>query len=162
MKKNDSSDEEFWNQIELPIKLESPKKRFNKSEFFTIVTDKANYISINPSERIGRIVNNVRLSKQEELKTQQILIRKQTMKEVKFSSDEIRRHYEDQVSTIVKENITLKDNCISLRKKLFNSSEKCMDQEFLITSFRIQENNKYKLYLRCFIYLYIQNYYTLI
>ena len=144
MIKSYSSDEEFWNQIEFPRELKSPEKIFNKPNFLTIITEKTNFISIKPSGKLEKIVNNIRLATQEEIKAQKIITRNQILKEIQFNADDIKNKYDNQVSEMIAENINLRDDCRLLRKKIEFLNEHCKDQEFLITTFRIKENYQYK------------------
>ena len=138
MHKN-SSDEEFWDQIEKPIYLPKPKKIYDRSDFFNIVTDPNNSFCIKPSGKLERLVENLRLSMQEELQAQSIIIRNKTIREIQIRTDDIKKKYEDEVATIIKENIMLRENCISLKIKLEKLCVNCMDQEMLLALMRVSQ-----------------------
>lgn len=132
MIKKDSSDEEFWQDIDHPIILFESKAKQPKS--FNTVTNKV--VSIKSSWKLEKLVENLRLSQQQELKIQTILIRNQTVREVQFNTDDIKKQYEAEVSVILSENMMLKENILNLRKKLNAATENLRNQEEVITLFR--------------------------
>jgi hypothetical protein len=131
-----SSDEEFWNELEKPLIIHDNKCSF-KPNYCEIAFEAS--INVMPLGTLEKIVNNIRLAKEQELKTQSILVRKNTLREVQMDLEAVRARYEQDVSTIIRENKQLKEDCIQLRKKLLMFYEISSEQETLISCFRIQE-----------------------
>lgn len=135
-----SSDEEFWNIVEAPLYLKEPKL-YKCTDFFEI---KAYCnISIRPGGKLEKLVNNVRLAKEEELKMQKILVRQRTIKEVNINVDEIRKRYADEVVEIVAENNKMKNEMIDMKKDLNKAHEDLIVQEQIIGLYRVGGSFKY-------------------
>ncbi|OMJ88240.1 hypothetical protein SteCoe_9822 [Stentor coeruleus] len=135
-----SSDEEFWNIVEAPLYLKEPKL-YKCTDFFEI---KAYCnISIRPGGKLEKLVNNVRLAKEEELKMQKILVRQRTIKEVNVNADEIRKRYADEVVEIIAESNKMKDDLIEMKKDLNKAHEDLIVQEQIIGLYRVGRSFKY-------------------
>ena len=138
---SDSSDGEFWSNLEKKQEIAKPKEYFAK--------ERLKFASLRPNEkeRYERTITNIRDSKEEEMRNLKIKIRNKTRKELFASVNELKKKYQEDALQLQQ---TFANSRSIIQKKDFEILQlisKVEEQELIITSMRVTFDRAKKMNL---------------